>query len=74
MTTVYAWSMTAILFIAFAWLGVKFSRVERAGDFLLMGRNVGFWLFFGAYTGAAIGGASVAGFTGYGWDQERPCI
>lgn len=69
MTTVYAWSMTAVLFIAFAWLGVRFSRVEKTGDFLLMGRSVGFWLFFGAYTGAAIGGASVAGFTGYGWEQ-----
>jgi SSS family solute:Na+ symporter len=34
-----------------------------------MGRGVGFWLFFGAYTGAAIGGASIAGFTGMGFDE-----
>ncbi len=69
MTAAYAWAFALGLFVLFTWLGIKFSRVENTGDFLLMGRSVGFWLFFGAYTGAAIGGASVAGFTGYGWSQ-----
>ncbi len=69
MTTAYAWGFAILLFGLFTWLGVRFSKVSSTGDFLLMGRSVGFWLFFGAYTGAAIGGASVAGFTGYGWEQ-----
>ncbi len=69
MTAVYAWAFAIALFALFTWLGIRFSKVESTGDFLLMGRSVGFWLFFGAYTGAAIGGASVAGFTGYGWSQ-----
>ncbi len=69
MTVIYAWALAAGLFVLFTWLGIRFSKVASTGDFLLMGRSVGFWLFFGAYTGAAIGGASVAGFTGYGWSQ-----
>ncbi len=64
-------SITAliILFFLFLFIGVKFSKVSKPKEFLLMGRNIGFWLFFGAYTGAAIGGASTAGFVGYGYND-----
>ncbi len=65
--TLLAWAGVVIALGLFAWLGLRFSRIESRGDFLLMGRGVGFWLFFGAYTGASIGGASLAGFTGEGY-------
>ncbi len=55
------------MFFVFFFIGIKFSKISKPKDFLLMGRNIGFWLFFGAYTGAAIGGASTAGFVGYGF-------
>ncbi len=64
-----AWAGVGLLLLALARVSARFSRVENADDFLLMGRGVGFWLFFGAYTGAAIGGASIAGFTGMGFDE-----
>jgi len=65
---VNAWIGVVFLFIFFTWIGIKFSKISSTKDFLLMGRKVGFWMFFGAYTGSSIGGSSVAGYTGYGWD------
>ncbi len=64
-------SITALIFMFFLFLfiGIKFSKISKPKEFLLMGRNIGFWLFFGAYTGAAIGGASTAGFVGYGFND-----
>ncbi len=62
-----AWILVAILLAVFARIALRFSRLESSSDFLLMGRGIGFWLFFGAYTGASIGGASLAGFTGTGF-------
>ncbi len=67
--TLAAWTGVAAALGLFSWLGWRFSRVESRSDFLLMGRGVGFWLFFGAYTGASIGGASLAGFTGEGFSS-----
>ncbi len=67
--TLLAWLGVAVALAVFAWLGFRFARLESRGDFLLMGRGVGFWLFFGAYTGASIGGASLAGFTGAGYSS-----
>ena len=64
-----AWIGVVVLLLLLARLSTRFSKVENSDDFLLMGRGVGFWLFFGAYTGAAIGGASIAGFTGMGFDE-----
>ncbi|MDQ7088387.1 MAG: sodium:solute symporter family protein [Acidobacteriota bacterium] len=65
--TLIAWVGVLLLLALFGWLGARFSKIESRGEFLLMGRGVGFWLFFGAYTGASIGGASLAGFTGEGY-------
>lgn len=62
-----SWAGVGLLLLLFARIGAHFAKLESADDFLLMGRSVGFWLFFGAYTGAAIGGASIAGFTGEGY-------
>jgi len=62
-----AWVLVAVLLAVFARIALRFSRLESSSDFLLMGRGIGFWLFFGAYTGASIGGASLAGFTGTGF-------
>ncbi len=64
-------SITILLlfFFIFLFIGIKFSKISKPKEFLLMGRNIGFWLFFGAYTGASIGGASTAGFVGYGFEQ-----
>jgi SSS family solute:Na+ symporter len=44
-------------------------RVKSAEDFLLAGRNAPFWLLAAAYIGGSIGGASVAGYTGYGFSK-----
>jgi len=63
----FSWVGIVVLVLGFARLATRFSRLESASDFLLMGRSIGFWLFFGAYTGAAIGGGSLAGFTGAGY-------
>jgi SSS family solute:Na+ symporter len=65
----FAWGGVVLLLLVLARLSARFSRVESSDDFLLMGRGVGFWLFFGAYTGAAIGGASSAGVAGYGYAE-----
>ncbi len=64
-----SWVLVGILLAVFARIALRFSRLESSSDFLLMGRGIGFWLFFGAYTGASIGGASLAGFTGTGFSE-----
>ncbi len=67
--TLATWIGVAVFLAALGLLASRFSRVENSGDYLLMGRGIGFWLFFGAYTGASIGGASLAGFTGTGFSE-----
>ncbi len=64
------WSAVAlvILTIVFIWMGVVFQRrIASSEQFLLAGRGVPFWLLASAYLGGAIGGASVSGWTGYGY-------
>ncbi|MGR5254305.1 sodium:solute symporter family protein [Vibrio astriarenae] len=45
------------------------NRVKSSEDFLLAGRTAPFWLLAAAYIGGSIGGASVAGYTGYGFTK-----
>jgi len=58
---------TLVLIIVFAWIGAKFRKITTSADFLLMGRQMPFWLFLGAYIGGMLGGSSVMGNTGLGF-------
>ncbi|MDR0638844.1 MAG: sodium:solute symporter family protein [Spirochaetaceae bacterium] len=57
------------VFIIICWRLAFFynRRTKNIDDFLVSGRAVGFWVLIGSYIGGAIGGSSIAGFTGYGW-------
>ncbi|MDR1972173.1 MAG: sodium:solute symporter family protein [Treponema sp.] len=57
------------VFIVVCWrLAFFYNRkTKNLDDFLVSGRAVGFWVLIGSYIGGAIGGSSIAGFTGYGW-------
>ncbi len=57
-----------ILIIAFIFIGMKFKKVTTSSeDFLLAGRGAPFWLTAAAAVGGGVGGASVSGWTGYGY-------
>lgn len=57
-----------ILVIAFIGMGIWFKRlVTTSEDFLLAGRSAPFWLMAAAYLGGYVGGASVSGYVGYGF-------
>jgi len=58
---------TLVLIVVFAWIGAKFRKITTSADFLLMGRQMPFWLFLGAYIGGMLGGSSVMGNTGLGF-------
>lgn len=58
-----------ILVIAFIGMGLWFKRlVSTSEDFLLAGRSAPFWLMAAAYLGGYVGGASVSGYVGYGYN------
>ena len=58
-----------ILVIAFIGMGLWFKRlVSTSEDFLLAGRKAPFWLMAAAYLGGYVGGASVSGYVGYGYN------
>lgn len=58
-----------ILVIAFIGMGIWFKRlVTTSEDFLLAGRSAPFWLMAAAYLGGYVGGASVSGYVGYGFN------
>ena len=58
-----------ILVIAFIGMGLWFKRlVTTSEDFLLAGRSAPFWLMAAAYLGGYVGGASVSGYVGYGYN------
>ena len=59
-----------ILVIAFIGAGIWFKRMANtADDFLLAGRNAPFWLLATAYLGGYVGGASVSGYVGNGYNS-----
>lgn len=59
-----------ILVIGFILAGLWFRRVATTSDdFLLAGRGAPFWLLASAYLGGYVGGASVSGYVGYGFNS-----
>lgn len=59
-----------ILVIAFIGAGIWFKRLATTSDdFLLAGRNAPFWLLATAYLGGYVGGASVSGYVGNGFNS-----
>lgn len=59
-----------ILVIAFIGAGMWFKRMATtADDFLLAGRSAPFWLLATAYLGGYVGGASVSGYVGNGYNS-----
>ncbi len=59
-----------ILVILFIGMGLWFKRlVTTSEDFLLAGRSAPFWLMAAAYLGGYVGGASVSGYVGYGFND-----
>jgi Na+/proline symporter len=58
-----------ILVVLFIGMGLWFKRlVTTSEDFLLAGRSAPFWLMAAAYLGGYVGGASVSGYVGYGFN------
>lgn len=58
-----------ILVVAFIAAGMWFKRMATTSDdFLLAGRNAPFWLLATAYLGGYVGGASVSGYVGNGYN------
>ncbi|MCQ4635551.1 sodium:solute symporter family protein [Anaerovorax odorimutans] len=59
-----------ILVIAFIGAGMWFKRLATTSDdFLLAGRKAPFWLLATAYLGGYVGGASVSGYVGNGYNS-----
>ncbi len=59
-----------ILVIAFMMMGMWFRKLTvSASDYLMAGRNIPFWLLAGSFVGGQIGGATVSGYTGYGYSS-----
>ena len=59
-----------ILVIAFIGAGMWFKRLATTSDdFLLAGRKAPFWLLATAYLGGYVGGASVSGYVGNGFNS-----
>jgi SSS family solute:Na+ symporter len=58
------------VFIAFCWaLAIYYSKkTTNLDQYLVSGRAVGFWVLIGSWIGGVIGGSSIAGFMGYGWE------
>lgn len=72
MSTVVTLSIvvTIILVIAFIGAGIWFKKMAvTSDDFLLAGRKAPFWLLATAYLGGYVGGASVSGYVGYGYQS-----
>lgn len=64
----YSGILCIALIVGFVFLGLWYQkRVRSASGFLLAGRSVPFWLQASAMIGAAVGGASIAGWTGFGY-------
>ena len=59
-----------VLVIAFILAGAYLRKVAvTADDFLLAGRGAPFWLMATAFLGGYVGGASVSGYVGYGYQD-----
>lgn len=59
-----------ILVVAFIGAGMWFKRLATTSDdFLLAGRKAPFWLLATAYLGGYVGGASVSGYVGNGYNS-----
>ncbi len=64
-----------LLILLFIYIGWWFKRaVTTSSDFLLAGRSAPFWLLATSYLGGFIGGASVAGYMGYGYSKGIPSM
>lgn len=77
MTTIIKWSTVflVILIAIFIMLGFWLKkRAKSSDDFLLAGRSAPFWLMACSYLGGAIGGASVSGFAGYGFEGGMSAV
>ncbi len=56
------------LVVAFMIIGIKFRKMTlSSADYLMAGRSLPFWLLAGSFAGGSLGGATVSGFTGYGY-------
>lgn len=71
MNTITLSTLLLIVFIViFIWMGLWFRKmVVSSEDFMLAGRKAPFWLLASAYLGGFIGGASVSGYAGYGFQS-----
>ena len=68
-TVTIALVVLVILVVAFIGAGMWFKRLATtADDFLLAGRQAPFWLLATAYLGGYVGGASVSGYVGNGYN------
>lgn len=68
-TVIISLIVLVILVVAFIGAGMWFKRmVTTSDDFLLAGRNAPFWLLATAYLGGYVGGASVSGYVGNGYN------
>lgn len=69
-TVTIALVVLVILVAAFIGAGMWFKRMATtADDFLLAGRKAPFWLLATAYLGGYVGGASVSGYVGNGFNS-----
>ena len=59
------------VFIILCWLLAMYynKKTKDLDDYLVSGRNVGFWVLLGSWVGGSFGGSSVAGYLGYGWQS-----
>ena len=68
-TVIISLVVLVILVIAFIAAGMWFKRMATTSDdFLLAGRKAPFWLLATAYLGVYVGGASVSGYVGNGYN------
>ncbi len=58
------------IFIVLCWMLAIFysKKTTNLDQYLVSGRAVGFWVLIGSWIGGIIGGSSIAGFMGYGWE------
>lgn len=69
-TVIISLIVLVILVVAFIGAGMWFKRMATtADDFLLAGRKAPFWLLATAYLGGYVGGASVSGYVGNGYNS-----
>lgn len=69
-TVTISFVVLILLVIGFIGAGIWFKRLATsADDFLLVGRRAPFWLLAAAYLAGYVGGASVSGYVGIGYQS-----